>query len=193
VILFYACFVVLAGEALILRRRLVRLACVRIKRLWLVWLALLDQVLVISILPSRPHTLLAVAHVLSYALAGLFLWSNRRLPGLWLIALGGALNTVAILANGGTMPASASALATSGWRAARGHFANSAVLAHPRLAFLGDVFATPRWLPGHDVFAIGDLTIVAGVALLVWRVCVRDSDDVPSDALPSPAEAASVS
>ena len=111
--------------------------------------------------------------LLSYVAAGSFIWSNRRIPGVGLVGVGGALNIIAIVSNGGTMPASASALAASGWRPQAGHFTNSAVVAHPKLAVLGDVFATPRWLPAHDVFSIGDMLIVLAVAVLVYRTCTK--------------------
>ena len=74
------------------------------------------------------------------------------------------------------MPASASALAASGWRPQPGHFTNSAVVAHPKLAVLGDIFATPRWLPAHDVFSIGDVLIVLAVGLLVYKTCASGPD-----------------
>lgn len=199
-IIVYACLVVLALEAVVLRGRLARLTSLRIRRLYLIWLALANEVVVISILPGHQSLLFAAANLLSYAAAGAFVWSNRRIPGLLPIAFGGALNLTAIVANNGTMPASARALAASGWRGQPGHFANSAVLAHPRLAVLGDIFATPRWLPGHDVFSIGDVVIVIGFALLVYRACAHplatgsvrapaDPDAVlsPSDEDASPA------
>jgi Family of unknown function (DUF5317) len=170
-IIVFACVVVVAAEATLLRRRLLRLGSLRFRRFYLVWLALLDQVLVISVLPGRQHVVLDIADLLSYVAAGAFVWSNRKIPGLLLVGGGGTLNIIAIAANGGTMPASASALAASGWRPAPGHFVNSAVVAHPKLAVLGDIFATPRWIPAHDVFSIGDVLIVIAVAVLVYRTC----------------------
>ena len=52
-----------------------------------------------------------------------------------------------------------------------GEFANSAVVADARLQFLGDVFATPTWLPLHNVFSIGDMILIVGVAVLVHVAC----------------------
>jgi hypothetical protein len=171
VIIVYACLAVLIVEAALLRGRILRLTSIRIRRIYLVWLALADQVLVISVLPGSHHLVLVIANSLSYVAAGAFVWSNRRIPGLLFIALGGGLNATAIAANGGTMPASARALAASGWRPSAGHFANSAVVAHPKLAWLGDIFSTPRWMPGHDVFSIGDIVITVAFAALVYRTC----------------------
>jgi len=171
VIIVIACAFVVGTEALALRGKLARLSSLRFRRFYLVWLALLDQVLVISILPGHQHVVLDIANLLSYVAAGAFLWSNRRVPGVVLVGVGGGLNVAAIIANGGTMPASSSALIASGWKAQPGHFANSAVVAHPRLAALGDIFATPRWFPAHDVFSIGDILIVVAVGVLVYKTC----------------------
>ena len=172
-IIFYACFVVFVIEAAVLRGRLIRLTNIKIRRLYLVWLALANEVLVISVLPGHESLLFAGANLLSYVAAGVFVWSNRQIPGLALIVCGGGLNFTAMVANDGVMPASAKAMAASHWRQQSGHFANSAVLAHPRLAVLGDIFATPSWVPGHDVFSIGDVLIVVAFAIFIYGVCAK--------------------
>jgi hypothetical protein len=100
-----------------------------------------------------------------------FLAANWRLPGLPLAALGAALNLLAIVANGGVMPASPSALAAAGLPVDQPGFQNSAALADPRLAFLGDVFAVPASWPLSNVFSVGDLLIGAGLAWGLHRVC----------------------
>jgi hypothetical protein len=148
-----------------------RLTELRIRHVWLLWAALIDQILVISIIPDTHPAALAAAHIASYAMAAVCVVANRRLPGIWLIGAGGLLNGVTIALNGGTLPASASALRASGFREAPGQFANSGVLSDPRLPWLGDVFATPSWVPGHNVFSIGDVLIWAGLAWLLWRTC----------------------
>lgn len=53
---------------------------------------------------------------------------------------------------------------------------SSRMVAHPKLALLGDIFATPRWLPAHDVFSIGDVLIVVAVAVLVYMTCTHNPD-----------------
>jgi len=148
-----------------------RLAELRIRHVWLLWAALADQILVISVIPDTHPTALAAAHVASYALAAGCLWINRRLPGIWFIGAGGLLNGVTIALNGGTLPASAAALAASGHAGAPGQFANSAVLPDAKLAVFGDIFWTPSWLPGSNVFSIGDVLIWLGLAWLLWRTC----------------------
>jgi hypothetical protein len=173
VIIVYCCALILAVSAVVLRGRIVRLGELKFRHGWLIWAALADQVLVISIIPGGAHGATAAAHVASYAAIAAFVWANRRLPGGVLVFIGGALNAAAILTNGGIMPASKRALLASGWTPTKGHFANSAVVPHAHLKVLGDIFATPRWLPGHDVFSIGDLLVAAGVALLVAVTCTR--------------------
>jgi hypothetical protein len=162
-----ALLVVLACTGAPLRR----LATVRVRHAWLLWAALIDQILVISVLPNTHPTLLAGAHLASYVAAGACLLLNRRLPGAWLVAAGGILNAAAIIANQGIMPASAAALRASGRQGGMEHFTNSDVLAQPRLAFLGDILATPAWLPGATVFSIGDIVIWIGIGWFLWRSC----------------------
>jgi hypothetical protein len=64
-----------------------------------------------------------------------------------LVALGAALNLLAITVNGGVMPASPAGLAGAGLGVDEPGFQNSAALAHPRLAFLGDAFYLPASWP----------------------------------------------
>lgn len=173
-----ACLVLVTLEAIVLRRRLARLTKLRLRRFWLVWVALIVQIVVISILPDHPHVLFSIANFASYLAAGLFVWSNRRIPGALVIGLGGALNVLAIATNGGKMPASETALRASGWKPLPGHFVNSGLVGHPRVAFLGDIFNTPRWIPGHTVFSAGDVIAVLGLGLLVYLTCAKGADDV---------------
>lgn len=169
-IILYACLVLVAVWAALPGTDLRRLASVQLRSAWLVWLALAGQVVLISVLPDHGD-LSSAAHLVSYGLAGVFVVRNRRVPGTWLVGAGGASNLTAIAANGGTMPASPAALEAAGWRADPGQFANSAAVADPRLAFLGDVFATPSWSPVHSVFSVGDIVIVVGVAVFLHLTC----------------------
>lgn len=154
--------------------RLSRLAELRVRGGALVAAALVVQVLVISVVPGVPGWAARAAHLGSYALAVGFLVANRRVPGLWVVGVGTAANAVAIAANGGVMPASASALRAAGSVPVGERFANSTPVAGARLAWLGDVFATPTWFPLHNVFSVGDVLIVAGVLVTVHRVCGSD-------------------
>jgi hypothetical protein len=129
--------------------------------------ALCLQVVIISVLPDGSPGLHRLAHVSSYVLAGAFLVANRRVRGMWIVALGAALNLVAILANDGVMPASRSALRAAGIVTKSQGFANSSAVAHPRLLPLGDIFAVPAPWPLHNVFSIGDVCIAIGVMIAV--------------------------
>lgn len=124
------------------------------------------QVLVITVLTDLPSGLAAAVHVATYGLAGVFLWLNRAVRGVPLLSLGAVLNGVTIAANGGTLPASEWAVRTAGLADKEG-FTNSGVLENPRLLWLGDVFAIPEGWPFANVFSVGDVLIVAGVAVLV--------------------------
>ena len=145
--------------------RLSRLARRRWRHTWLVWLALAVQVVVISVLPDRPG-LSEAAHLGSYALAAAFVAVNHRSVATLVIGVGGLLNLVAIAANGGVMPATRGALEASGWEPTPGHFANSGLVARPQVQFLGDVFATPSWLPVHSVFSVGDAGSTRDLAIV---------------------------
>lgn len=178
-IIFYACLMLAAAHALLPGSDLRRLGQLRLRHTWLVWLALADQVVVISVLPDR-DALSQAAHLGSYGLAAFFAVLNHRSAGTWIVGAGGACNLVAIVANGGIMPATPAALEASGWQPAPGHFANSAALPSPRMTFLGDVFATPSWTPAHSVFSLGDILIVIGVAVFLHTTCRHSGDQVLS-------------
>jgi hypothetical protein len=151
--------------------RLDRLADTRLRRSWTLVAALLGQVLVISVLRDLPGPLARASHLATYALAAVFLWSNRRVAGLWLVAAGAAANAFVISINGGVMPASALALRRAGISPAAGQFENSAHLAHAHLAFLGDTFAMPAGWPFANVFSVGDVLIVVGAVVTLHILC----------------------
>ena len=146
------------------------LADVRLRGSWILVLALGVQVVIISILPGGSETLHRVLHLSTYAGAAVFLFANRRIRGLGVVAAGGAANAVAIAANGGVMPASASAMSAAGLHASSA-FVNSGAVVHARLSFLGDILAVPSWMPLHNVYSIGDVIIVAGAAIALHSIC----------------------
>ncbi|WP_062207773.1 DUF5317 domain-containing protein [Demequina oxidasica] len=131
----------------------------------LVWAVLAFQVVVLEV--SMPTGLAAVLHVLTYVAAIGFLWMNRSIAGVWIVAAGSLLNGVVIALNGGTLPASASAVASAGLDPDMA-FANSGILEDPVLPWLGDVFAWPAPMPLANTFSVGDVLIVAGVFVAAW-------------------------
>ena len=153
--------VILASVPL-LGGHLARLADLRWRWPLLLPIGLGLQVLLIEVLAGAeiPHGAL---HLVSYAVIGAFVLVNLHIPGMPLIGLGGGLNAIAIAANGGVMPASRGALATAGFGPDEG-FVNSGAVEDARLGFLGDVFAVPASWPLTNVFSVGDVVLLAGLA-----------------------------
>ena len=149
--------------------RLRHLDSLRFSRAWLVVLALLLQVVAFSPLATTLGESVGVAlHIASYVLLAVFVLLNRNSRGVVVAGLGMGLNMVAITLNGGYMPASPTALKYAGVAYAGETSNNSGVITEStHLAFLGDIFATPSWLPAANVFSIGDVLIVVGVALVI--------------------------
>lgn len=107
---------------------------------------------------------------------------NLSLPGFALIAVGATLNLVAIVANGGQMPADPAAVAAllGEARIPGESFSNSIVAGSGAvLAFLGDTMVLPRPMPFANVFSIGDLLIGIGAAFFLVRTMGRP-EEAPS-------------
>ena len=98
------------ASPLLLGGHLSRLAYVKLRFWWLLFSALIAQILIIEVFPEANETLLDAVHLATYVIAGVFVAVNWRIPGLLIIALGGAANGITIALNGGTLPASAPAL-----------------------------------------------------------------------------------
>jgi uncharacterized protein DUF5317 len=162
-------FLVCLATVPLARGRLTALADLQLRRPWLALAGIGVQVLIISVIPGGGEGFHEAVHMASYALLGAFAWSNRRIPGVPIVMLGGLLNFIAIAANGGVMPADPD-LARHVADGAEG-FVNSGAMQDPRLLFLGDVFATPDWSPLYNVYSVGDALIVLGVLVLLHGVC----------------------
>jgi len=145
-----------------------RLAAVRLRAVPWLLAGLGVQTLVVEVPMPRPPAV--AGHLASYAVAAWFVLVNRRLAGLPVVAAGAASNALVIALNGGVMPASAAARHLAGLRESTG-FVNSGPVAHPALAFLGDVFAVPAPVPLANVFSVGDVLIVLGAGLISCAVC----------------------
>jgi hypothetical protein len=178
--------------------RLSRLASIRVRGTWVPVIALACQVLIITILPNGSPTVHKAVHVGTYVLIGVFLWCNRRLPGVKVIALGAFLNALVITVNDGQMAASRTAERVAGLHMGPG-FENSAPLVHPHLLWFGDIIPWPGPLP--NVLSIGDCLIYVGTLILLHRVCRRSAGQSPrpdpdrdrsSHATDSPLAAATV-
>ena len=165
--------------------RIGRLAEVRLRRAPLLFAALALQMVILVVVPGWDDVPLRAVHLGTYGMLFAFLWANRRIPGIWIVAAGGASNLIAIAANAGVMPAGPAAVRSAGLASNAEAFTNSRVLEHPRLLFLGDLWAIPRGWPLANVFSIGDVVIAIGVFAVVHALCgsrvarARSHDDAP--------------
>jgi hypothetical protein len=116
-----------------------------------------------------------VIYVGSTALVLVVVLRNLRIPGLPIVAVGAACNLLAIVANGGYMPASPAAAAAAG-RVEATTYSNSVIVDGAAFAPLTDIFALPTWLPMSNVFSIGDVLIAVGIAVAIV-VAMRSGAD----------------
>jgi hypothetical protein len=149
--------------------RVSALADLRLRGVWLFYVAIGLQVLGYpsGVLPwSIADSLATALWLLSYGFLIAAVAVNVRLTGAAVVGLGMLSNLAAVLANGGHMPARASALRAAGVLY-RGVHNNSAVVAHPNLPWLIDRWPVPAWIPMGNVYSVGDVLIAAGGILLV--------------------------
>lgn len=105
---------------------------------------------------------------------------NWRLAGMPIVAGGSLSNLVAIIANGGFMPADPEALRIAGFTGPGDH-TNSVVLADPAFRPLTDIFALPAGVPLANVFSVGDVLIGVGIlAVIVAAMRTRAEPIAPS-------------
>src|SRR5262245_45059784 len=149
------------------------LGSVRFRLWWLALGGLVFQLLLFAPpIAERIGSLGAPLYVASSALVFVAVLPNLREPGFALIAIGAALNLVAIIANGGFMPSS-----PEGWLRLNGEasvpapgYTNSELIGEQTvLPFLGDIFVLPRPLPFANVFSIGDVLIGLGAIVFLVR------------------------
>jgi hypothetical protein len=153
---------------LLLGGRIGALAGVRIRSWWLAYVGVALQIAAFpsGVFPwSTPDRLASVLWVASYAALVAVVARNLRLPGVALVGLGQICNLIAILANGGQMPVTRTALDTAGLSYTLRN--NSIALADPHLVPLVDRWAVPSWLPLGNVYSVGDVLIGAGIVLAV--------------------------
>ena len=172
-----------AASVVLLGGSLRRLGDLHFRAVPLVLVALLIQVVINEIVPEGDRGILEAAHIGSYLVIFAFLAVNRRVPGMWIIALGTFLNFVAIAANHGVMPADPGAMRRAGLEQDPNAFENSRPVDDPKLPRLGDWYAVPESWPASNVFSVGDVLIVLGAA--VGMHTVGRSRIVPNRFLPA--------
>jgi Family of unknown function (DUF5317) len=164
-------FLIGVAVALPLGGSLRRLAHLQLKWIWVVYLALAFQ---IAAFPGRrmpwttPDSVAVGLWLASDVLIIAVVLRNGRLFGVPLVALGFFSNLIAVLANGGHMPALPSALKGAGL-----HYTvsqNSEKMLHPALPWLVDRWAAPSWIPLANVFSVGDVIIAVGGFILALAI-----------------------
>ena len=137
---------------------------------WLVGV-LLVQVLILAVVPDGTGVPHDIVYAATFLAAAAFFWVNRRVPGLALLALGGGLNAIAVVSNGGVMPARPGALEAAGRSVVEEGFRNSAAVNDPNVPWLGDYFAIPDGWPLSNVFSVGDVVLAIGAFVLLHVTC----------------------
>ncbi len=99
---------------------------------------------------------------------------NLNKNGIWLILLGGILNTVAIAMNNFKMPVDLGALKYAGLDAVAETIVDGSVINYINAStvnnfskFLGKVIAVPGVYPFAKVLSVGDLMMMIGITLLI--------------------------
>lgn len=97
-------------------------------------------------------------------LIGWTAWHVKRLPGVWIIGVGAAMNLAVIAANDFRMPV---APAFAGKLVQAGHSGQYVLMdSSTRLGFLGDWIGTPSWLGG--AYSPGDVVVGLGAGLVAF-------------------------
>jgi len=187
VFILYAILIGILGGYL-LGGRISRLADLRLHWIPLALLGLLVQVALFSDWVGADFGDAAPAiYVASNLLVFAMVLRNVQVPGMALAAVGAASNLLAIVANGGYMPADPEAFASLGLGGSG--YTNSTLVTDPALPFLTDIFAMPAWLPAANVFSIGDVLLGAGVALTI-ALAMRGPRPAPQPELGSDTQTA---
>jgi hypothetical protein len=148
--------------------RMSAIAEVKIRAVWLFYLAIALQIVAFpsGVLPWSMSDRMATALWLtSYGILGVAVLANRRLRGALVVGLGMLLNLVAVLANGGHMPGLPQALQQAGIHSELHN--NSVAMTDPHLPWLVDRWAAPSWVPLANVYSIGDVVLAVGAFVLV--------------------------
>ncbi len=115
-----------------------------------------------------------VQYVYTAAFAGLVAWTAwniKRLPGVWVVTVGAAMNLIVILANGGRMPV-APVLAGLGGLVQRGHIGQYVLMGpSTNLNWLADWIGFP-W-PFGSAYSPGDLVTAVGIGITVLLAVAR--------------------
>jgi hypothetical protein len=173
--------------------RLTNLNNIELKAAWLVFVALVIQMLIFPIGLGDPFIhpdtgLTEYLHIGSYVLLALFVALNWSQWGILLMGLGMFSNIAVITANGGYMPTTAEKLTCANLKSAEqaallqpgDTIANNIIIGEStRLTFLGDIFCIPPIIPLSNVFSIGDAILALGLVLYISAKMKSQPADPP--------------
>ncbi len=162
-----------------------------LRHLWLVVVAVIPQIFAFDIPATRakiPDSIVAVGLITSLAILLVFCWENRRIAGIWLLALGLILNLSVIASNGGFMPISpqtashllpAAALSKVEVGDRFGYGKDILLLPEKtNLAWLSDQFLLPAWVSYKVAFSLGDILVASGA---FWLMLIQGKPLIPAN------------
>jgi hypothetical protein len=113
-------------------------------------------------------------YIVSMLLLVVWIAANYRIPGAILLAAGLLSNLAAIVANGGYMPVAPHLAEYTGqivrYEGETALIENNSIASdNVQLWLLTDILAVPPFIPFANVFSIGDVLLVVGGSILVYR------------------------
>lgn len=116
-----------------------------------------------------------------YVFVFLVIWFNRRYIGLWFLGIGGLLNAIVMMFNGGRMPVDTSRLGNEAYmEQAKQLILNGADNKHvaidsaTKIPALADIYSLPGVLGfGMPLISIGDIIISIGLFLLFMQIVLK--------------------
>ena len=139
------------------------LAEVRFHWPWFVLLVLVIREGVVLYPLNRIEGIQYVYAIAQAGLVGWTAWHIRRLPGVWVVTIGAAMNLIVILANGARMPVAPS---MAGVLLQQGQVAQYTLMGpDTNLSWLGDWIVSP-W-PARGAYSPGDLVLALGIGIVV--------------------------
>jgi len=168
--------------ALLRGGKLRRLAELPLKRVELIVLAFLIQFL-LSWGGERGVVFLSkwgiYLYIGSYILLLIAIWYNRDIKEMIIFGMGITFNFLAILANGGQMPVSISALNRTGMMdvlpllKSKTYVLHSLLNEGTKLKFLTDIIPLPSPYPRPRVLSVGDIIMALGIFFLIQHSMVK--------------------
>ncbi|TMD34485.1 MAG: hypothetical protein E6I95_05915 [Chloroflexi bacterium] len=139
------------------------LAEVRFRWPWFVLVVLVIREGVVLDPLDRIEGIQYVYAIAQAGLVGWTAWHIRRLPGVWVVTIGAAMNLVVILANRARMPVVPS---MAGVLVQQGHLAQYTLMGpDTNLNWLGD-WIVSTW-PVRGAYSPGDLVLALGIGIVV--------------------------